>query len=214
MKKKKIFLAAFLVIFIALNVNAQESTFNRLLSRIDLNALEIGVRTNSNFSLTESNGNEMEYLGVNSEALIRYNLPWRSAIKLGISTFKFENNFDSGWIEAPFVNRLRLNYEYHFSDFNIYNAENQTAVFFNTGIVTDFIKPTAKKGLGLDAGIGIKFKISTALLTSLEVNYTYFLSDDLAIDNKGLITSYTGNDSYFFMSVSMTYKITRRFTRL
>lgn len=194
----------------------------------DITALELGVGIHGVIGIGDQ---PLEsYTPNTSVALVaRYNLPYRLAIRGSFApTYTYAPprapEGDLGW-DVYKSTRAALGLEYHFSDFNIYDARRQFTSYAMIGGTYQFgdFKPQrswgliSKARLGAMGSVGVKLRAFPFMVVSAELAAGYLFSDDYDRDSTSVATridSYydrSGNDWYLFPNLTITYTFGPKF---
>jgi hypothetical protein len=194
----------------------------------DITALELGVGIHGVIGIGDQ---PLEsYTPNTSVALVaRYNLPYRLAIRGSFAptyTYAPQRAPESelGW-DVYKSTRAALGLEYHFSDFNIYDARRQFTSYAMIGGTYQFgnFEPQrswnliSKVRLGAMGSVGVKLRAFPFMVVSAELAAGYLFSDDYDRDSTSVATrtdSYydrSGNDWYLFPNLTITYTFGPKF---
>jgi hypothetical protein len=191
----------------------------------DIRAVELGTSIHGVIAIGDT---PLEnYTPKTSLVLVaRYNLPYRLAIRASFApTYHYtgQTSAPSDW-EVFKSTRAGLGLEYHFSDFNVYEARRQSTTYAMIGATYQFGDFQSardwgfisKSRLGLMGGFGYKFRVFPMLMISAEIAAGYLLSDDydrLPKPATSLATYYdrSGNDWYLFPNLTITYTFGPKF---
>ena len=188
---------------------------SRELHAQDITALELGVGIHGVIGIGDQ---PLEsYTPNTSVALVaRYNLPYRLAIR---GSFAPTYTYDPQW-DVYKSTRAALGLEYHFSDFNIYDARRQFTSYAMIGGAYQFGNGDLKGGdrwglismrrLGVMGSVGVKLRTFSFMVVSAELAAGYLFSDDY--DFRGYSTGISaGNDWYLFPNLTITYTFGPKF---
>jgi hypothetical protein len=192
-------------------VIGQKSSFGKLFSWFDISALELGYNAQSNFifksdSKTEISG--FSYDGLNNEFFTRYNLPWRSAVKIN-----YAPNVNIEYLGLTSNYRFSLSYEYHLDDFTVYNSSKQSATYISIGGV---LHGRSNFDLGIRAGVGWKHRIFSSMILAVEFDSVYIFNKFQNVKNsiieiEEVTSSGFANPFYFFPTFSISYTFGPKF---
>jgi hypothetical protein len=161
--------------------------------------------------------------------LMRVNFPYRLALRVSLAPNFIYNEKRSGGVgwDVFKSSKAIIGGEYHFQDYNAFDARKQTASYLMAGLSYNIGSYTAvrpnwnfQEQLGYVAGIGVKHRLRPQLLLSFELAYGYLGSDDYDRleyaegDFRKTLPSYEeriGNDGYFFSNLSITYTFAQKF---